>query len=252
MEDLSKPVETTETTVSSSSGGWYPCPPPENLPANASEMPPQQPAEDPKARLLRICNDELKIKYIDSNHWGSISREQRQLARRFQVKGVEARKLPPSHFLHGEYGLFATRKFSKFDIVGEYVGKIVGNTVNGHYVAALEDKEHEESLGIDAQHMGNEMRFINSYLNVAFRANVTMRTAYVDTLPHILLVCMEDIDVDDELLLDYGEAYNQAYLLPKKVVKVEGNLSTEELMSSLPMGGSSSDEDSDQEEAASK
>lgn len=71
-------------------------------------------------------------------------------------------------------------------------------------MASLEDKAHSDSLGIDAQQMGNEMRFINSHLNIAFGPNVTLRTAYIGGLPHLLVVCLENIDIGDEFLLDYG------------------------------------------------
>ena len=38
-----------------------------------------------------------------------------------------------------------TKKFEKFDVLGEYLGKIVGPEIKcGHYLAALEDKEHED------------------------------------------------------------------------------------------------------------
>jgi hypothetical protein len=73
-------------------------------------------------------------------------------------------------------------------------------------------------------------RFINSYLNIAFSPNVTMRTAYINgwvtyvayrslccslvrlRLPHILIVCRTDIEPGEELLLDYGAAYTEAFL----------------------------------------
>jgi SET domain-containing protein len=42
-----------------------------------------------------------------------------------------------------------------------------------------------------------------------------MRTVYIDTYPHLVIVCMRDIDIGEEFLLDYGDAYNQAYLTPK-------------------------------------
>jgi hypothetical protein len=158
---------------------------------------------------------------------------------------VEVRDLPKGHFLHGigQQGLFATTKFWQFDILGEYVGKIVGDDVNGHYVAALEDKTHSESLGIDAETMGNEMRFINSYLNIAFYPNVTMRTSYIATYPHIVLVCTRDIEAGEEFLLDYGEAYNRAYLMPKDPVPETPRLD----MRLLPGCGESS-EDGEEEE----
>jgi hypothetical protein len=56
-----------------------------------------------------------------------------------------------------------------------------------------EDKAHEDSLGLDAGDCGNEMRFINSYLNVDFAPNVTMRTAYMNTYPRILIGTVDHI-----------------------------------------------------------
>jgi hypothetical protein len=184
------------------------------------------------------------LKYTSCNKWQSVSKERVEACRRHKVNGVEARLLPKNHPLHGEYGLFAVQKFYKYDVIGEYTGKIVGDDVHGHYVAALEDnKVHDLSLGLDAGTTGNEMRFINSFLNVSFGANVVMRTAYVNTYPHIMIVCTEDIMPDDEILLDYGDAYNSAYLLPKPVVP-STELSMEEMSSALPFCG----EDSDDEE----
>ncbi len=165
---------------------------------------------------------------------------------RYHIDGAEVRLLPVDHVLHGEYGLFATKKFEKFDVVGEYVGMIVGDGVYGHYVATLEDKSQHESLGIDAEKTGNEMRFINSYLNVAFFPNVTMRTVYVEGYPHIVIVCMLDIEVGDEFLLDYGEAYNKAYLLPKAPEKPPVVTSEAEMRSALPFCNSDSEDENDE------
>lgn len=233
-------VAPTNSTMSSSeiAPQWYPCPPPQSVPVSET---PYVPQPDPKERLLKIFQ-EINVKYLESNNWSGIPKDMAQATRHFYIHGTEARLLPPNHFLHGQYGLFALQRFSKFDIIGEYCGKIAGKNAGGHYVAALEDKPHEESLGIDAEHWGNEMRFINSYLNVGFKANVTMRTAYVNTYPHIMIVAQEDIEIGDELLLDYGDAYTQAYLT-SHTNQVVGNLSSEELLTALPMGGSSSDEE---------
>jgi len=85
----------------------------------------------------------------------------------------------------------------------------------GHYVACLEDKPHEDSLGLDAATCGNELRFINSYLNIAHFPNCTMRTVYMNTYPHLVIICTYPIEIGDEFLLDYGEAYTEAYLKPK-------------------------------------
>jgi hypothetical protein len=219
---------------------WYPSPPAETIPVqNLKEK------EGLEVDEVDVWT-EINVKYTCCNKWQSIPKEKAEACRRPKPKGVEVRKLPKGHFLHGEYGLFASERFSRFDIVGEYTGKIVGDDVNGHYVAALEDKGHDDSLGIDAQHCGNEMRFINSYLNVGFKPNVTMRTAYINTIPHIVIVCCEDIEVGDEILLDYGEAYNRAYLLPKTTT-VTSELSMEDVKEALPFLNSSSDEESDRD-----
>lgn len=201
---------------------WYPCNPHEEVP-NGSDLVQKYPVTtDKKVELYsepHECWSTGRLKYLTQNYWPpAIKKDIKEAVRRHRISGVEVRDLPPGHFLHGigQQGLFATTKFWKFDVLGEYVGKIVGDAVNGHYVAALEDKAHSESLGIDAEIMGNEMRFINSYLNIAFYPNVTMRTSYVNTYPHIVLVCMQDIEPGEEFLLDYGEAYTQAYLIPKE------------------------------------
>ena len=64
------------------------------------------------------------------------------------------------------------------------------------------------------------MRYINSYINIDFEPNVTMRTVYMNTYPHIIIVCTKDLEIGDELLLDYGKAYTDAYLTPKPKVEV--------------------------------
>lgn len=127
------------------------------------------------------------------------------------------RDLPEDHFLAGEQGLFALKKFCKYDIIGEYTGKIVPSSVGGHYVALLEDKDYNDSMGVDAMECGNEMRFINSYLNIADRPNVKMRTAYVGSYPHVMVLCIEDIEIGEEILLDYGDEYTNMYLKPPNV-----------------------------------
>ena len=179
-----------------------------------------------------------KLKYTPTNIWSRISKEKRESARLHDLRGLEVRDLPEGHFLHGEKGLFATIPFKMFDVIGEYCGKIVDNTVQGHYVAVLEEKPIEESLGIDAEHIGNEMRFINSYLNVAPEANVLMRTVYMNTLPHLVIVCKRDIEVGEEILLDYGDGYTNTYLTPNIRCIKRDPVPWKELA-----GGSSSDEE---------
>lgn len=87
------------------------------------------------------------VKYTSNNFWSPrISKEKKEKCRRHIVVGVEVRDLPANHFLSGEQGLFALEKFSQFDIVGEYTGRVVDDDVSGHYVAALVRRDHFTSL----------------------------------------------------------------------------------------------------------
>lgn len=176
------------------------------------------------------------LKYTLCNRWAAnIDKNVKESCRRHHIYGVVVKSLPPNHQLHGEEGLFTVKKFEKYDIIGEYTGKIVGPEVTcGHYLATLEDKaDQESSLGLDAGETGNEMRFINSYMGIDFSPNVTMRTAYMNTYPHLFIVAMRDLDEGEELLLDYGAAYNNMYILPH-VNKCEAKVTTEISMDELP------------------
>jgi hypothetical protein len=186
-----------------------------------------------------------KVTYRTSNDWSGIGTNQREACKRLRANGVEGRLLPPGHPLCGEYGLFATRKFSRFDVLGEYVGKVVTPDVTGHYVAALEDGSHDQSLGLDAEFTGNEMRFINSHLGVAERPNAVMKTVYINALPHIVIICTEDIAVGEEILFDYGEDYNNAYLRPAPVSRAHTEVTAEDLHFALPFCDTESDNERD-------
>jgi hypothetical protein len=67
--------------------------------------------------------------------------------------------------------------------------------VGGEYVAYLEDGPKENALALDAEHKGNEARFINSYVGVAERPCLVMKTAYVNGLPIIMLIATKKIEV---------------------------------------------------------
>jgi hypothetical protein len=221
---------------------WYPSPPVKEIPVEKL----QHVFEKMKVEDIDPFK-ETGVKYTTNNKWQSISKEKIKTCTRERIHGVEIRRLPKGHPLAGEFGLFAAKCFSRFDIVGEYTGKIVGDQIGGHYVAVLEDKDYNDSLGIDAEKTGNEMRFINSYLNVDFEPNVIMKTVYVNTYPHIVIVCKKDIEMGDEFLLDYGEEYTKAYITKKQTV-IEKNIPTEVAHKALPYCDSTSSSDSEKEE----
>lgn len=154
------------------------------------------------------------------------------------IDGVEVRDLSSDHVLAGEQGLFATRNFEQFSIVGEYCGVVVPNTQGGHYVANLEEKGYDESVGVDAEYCGNEMRFINAYQGIGPSANVKMVTAYIASYPHLVIVCMRDILAGEEFLLDYGPNYTSMFLMPKSPPRITQMIDWGEL------AGDDSDEES--------
>ena len=158
------------------------------------------------------------------------------------MPGIQVRHLPKQHPLHGQQGLFATHAVAPYDLVGEYTGIVVPEGVGGSYCAALEDKPARSSLGIDASTCGNEARFVNCYFNLASEASLVFRTAFVDSYPRLLMVCTRSVAKEEELLLDYGDAYITAYLTPRAVV---APLSVSELKQALPMMLDSDEEEED-------
>ena len=115
-----------------------------------------------------------------------------------------------NHILHGEYGLFATEKINKFDVLGEYTGLITEN--EGKYVAGFRGFKNLENFGVDAENAGNELRFINDYHNIGFKPNTILKNTIIDRRPKILVVATEDIEIGEELLIDYGIEYNKAFI----------------------------------------
>lgn len=122
---------------------WYPCPVPETIPnvaeININDNPSTTEIDTssgvlPSAHRPHPIWNRGSLKYSISNNWAKgIPQDKRTACRRDYTHGVEVRDLPRDHFLHGEQGLFATIKFSKCDIVGEYTGRIVNSDVNGSY-----------------------------------------------------------------------------------------------------------------------
>lgn len=56
------------------------------------------------------------------------------------------------------------------------------------------------------------MRFINDFHGIAEQQNVTFRRVFVDTTPRIMVVCKRDINIGEELLTSYGDAYVNRFL----------------------------------------
>lgn len=118
------------------------------------------------------------------------------------IPGVKIEKInDPTSVVFNQYGLFATEDFQKFDILGQYTGNIVNSSNGGIYVASL------DKCNIDAQKIGNELRFINDFRNISNSENVVIRTSYIDKKPRVIFIVTKDIKKGDQLLTDYGDDY---------------------------------------------
>ena len=116
-----------------------------------------------------------------------------------------------NHILYTQRGLFTNRYWKKFEVMGNYTG-ILTKKNNGKYLANLYRSEDDESeLGIDAENIGNELRYINHYKNIQDKPNCKFVDSIIDGKNHILVVVIEDIPSYKEVLIDYGEDYCKYY-----------------------------------------
>jgi len=148
----------------------------------------------------------LKGEYLVSNDWSNI----RNYKKSKSLDGIEVRVLPKGHILAGQKGTFATKDFSQYDVIGDYTGiirKFKSADSDNRYLFNLVD-----DLAIDARDYGNELRFINSNMNISEEPNVTSVVSYIDGLPRVLYICTNDIEAGEEILIDYGDEYNESFL----------------------------------------
>ena len=106
-----------------------------------------------------------------------------------------------SHPAYQQNGLFATKKFKPYQVLGEYTGTITNKFINSNYLASLSNISM--SLGINADIMGNECRFINHYKNIKNQPNCKFEPTYINGKPTLLIVIIDNINIHDEILIDY-------------------------------------------------
>ena len=118
------------------------------------------------------------------------------------ITGVRIKKIDdPNSIVYGQYGLFANQKFEKYDIIGQYTGKVVPESSGGVYVAFC------KNCCIDAEDGGNELRFINDHKNISDEPNTIIRITYVDKKPRVMFVVTKDIEEGEQILTSYGKSY---------------------------------------------
>ena len=84
----------------------------------------------PPHRLWKHAGQGGTLKYTSTNVWKGKGVKKSDVKRE-GIHGVEVRDLPPGHMLAGEQGLFATKRFEQFNIIGEYTGVVVPKTEGG-------------------------------------------------------------------------------------------------------------------------
>jgi hypothetical protein len=147
--------------------------------------------------------------YLDTNDWSMIPNKD-EYEQEGSIKGVEVRVLDPPHILAGQRGVFATKQFSKYDVIGEYSGIIKKDDdtdPKNLYIFTLVD-----DVCIDGETHSNELKYVNSHLNIDHEPNLVPSMTYINKEPKVLYVCRKDINIGEELLIDYGEEYNVGHI----------------------------------------
>eukprot|EP00039_Didymoeca_costata_P007210 m.97362 g.97362 ORF g.97362 m.97362 type:complete len:417 (-) comp13591_c0_seq1:120-1370(-) len=100
-------------------------------------------------------------------------------------------------------GLHSLSEINKGVFVGEYTGEFCSE--GGQYVAGIHPKI------IDAEHVGNEFRFVNDFRGLAKSSNVELRLQPTSFgFDRLLLYATKKIGVGEQLLLNYGVTYWKA------------------------------------------
>ena len=118
------------------------------------------------------------------------------------IPGVEKRKITDlNHPVKNSYGLFSTKKWFKFDIIGEYTGQVINKYKNGDYIVGFSNLSF--CICLDGEKYGNECRYINHYKNIKDKPNCKYVETFINCKPVILIVVIEDIENGQEILSDY-------------------------------------------------
>eukprot|EP01114_Cavostelium_apophysatum_P011868 TRINITY_DN2640_c0_g1_i2.p1 TRINITY_DN2640_c0_g1~~TRINITY_DN2640_c0_g1_i2.p1 ORF type:complete len:358 (-),score=71.14 TRINITY_DN2640_c0_g1_i2:160-1233(-) len=117
----------------------------------------------------------------------------------------------PNHPCNGEIGVFSNSFIANGTYVGEYTGKVLTH-VEEPFSRYLVDFSNPHSEGCDkvwsdALLDGNEMRYINDFMNTGHECNVNFRKMFLDGIMRVYVQATADIQPDEEFLVDYGSGY---------------------------------------------
>ena len=136
--------------------------------------------------------------------------DQREILSKYNKNHIEGTLVKyinnKNHPACNQYGLFATKDWNKFVIIGEYTGEIIDSYNDSEYLVAFTNISI--SICIDAEKHGNECRFINHYKNIIKKPNCKYVPTYVNRKPIILIVVIENIKIGEEICSDYCFDFN--------------------------------------------
>tara|TARA_Y100000739_G_scaffold222288_1_gene223665 strand:+ start:936 stop:1370 length:435 start_codon:yes stop_codon:yes gene_type:complete len=119
-----------------------------------------------------------------------------------KIEGTQIKKIfDKNHPLVNQKGLFATKEWHQYDIIGEYTGKVVELPNHSDYLIAFTNISYSACL--DALDYGNEIRYINHYKNIKEIPNCKFVSTYINLKPVILVIITKHVKVNEEFLVDY-------------------------------------------------
>ncbi|KAI0728581.1 hypothetical protein C8Q72DRAFT_833363 [Fomitopsis betulina] len=118
-----------------------------------------------------------------------------------------------SHPAHGQFGLFAAKKIQPRSHIVDYAGEVhCDDRLGSDYDLSLYRDASGLSVGIDAQLMGNEARFVNDYRGIKSKPNAMFeeRRTEAGELRMSVWSSSDIIKKGDEILVSYGKSWWQA------------------------------------------
>ena len=164
-------------------------------------------------------------------------------------RALETRRIPegdPRPGLIGQLGVYCRVNVPAWSVVGRYAGVMCFESEVGQYAGLLaltdwesygytisslvQDNEEEDGLvisGIDnRQDFGSIGKYVNDFRNSSKQANVEFVEVIRGGFPYVFLVSTTKITAGEELLLDYGQAYWDAFVSSRRkaMLQLEGVL----------------------------
>ncbi|KAG6332709.1 hypothetical protein ID866_6379 [Astraeus odoratus] len=115
-----------------------------------------------------------------------------------------------SHPARGQYGLFAVRKIHPKTHIIDYIGEVhCQERPDSDYDLSLYRSQDGVNVGVDANEMGNEARFINDYRGVRSKPNAAFVEYRTNTgeLRMSVWSQADPIKKGDEILVSYGKSW---------------------------------------------